>query len=39
MKYYPSEHLVDEHILKSGKACNIYVIDIEDIKGKEVKEK
>ena len=39
MKYYPSEHLVDEQISKSGKACNIYVIDIEDIKGKEVKEK
>ena len=39
MKCYPSEHLVDKEISKSGKACNLYVIDIEDVRGKEVKEK
>lgn len=39
MKYYPSEHLVDEQIAHTGRATQMFVIDIEHISGKEVQEK
>ncbi len=39
LKYYPSEKLVDEEIKVSGKAAQIFVIDIEHISGKEVQER
>lgn len=38
-KYYPSEDLIDEEIERSGKAVQLYEIDIEHISGKEVKER
>lgn len=39
MKYYPSEGLVSEEITSSGKAVQMYEIDIEHMSGKEVQER
>lgn len=39
MKYYPSEALVEEEIAQSGKAVQLFVIDIEHLTGKEIQEK
>ena len=39
MKYYPSEQLADEEIRLSGKAAQLFVIEIEHLSGKEVQEK
>ena len=38
MKYYPSEQLVDEEIAHSGKAVQVFEIEIEHMSGKEVQE-
>lgn len=38
MKYYPDESMVDEEIVSSGKAVQMYEIDIEHLSGKEVQE-
>lgn len=38
MKYYPSEDLVDDEIADSGKATQMFQIDIEHISGKEIQE-
>lgn len=39
MKYYPSEALVEEEIAQSGKAMQMFVIEIEHLTGKEIQEK
>ena len=39
MKYYPSEQLVDEEITQSGKAVQVFEIEIEHMSGKEVQER
>ena len=39
MKYYPSEQLADETIARSGKAVQLFEIEIEHLSGKEVQEK
>lgn len=39
MKYYPSEKLIDEEIERSGKAVQIFEIEIEHLSGKEVQER
>ena len=39
MKYYPEESIADEEIAKSGKAVQLFVIEIEHLTGKEVQEK
>lgn len=39
MKYYPSESMVDEEISLSGKAVQMYEIEIEHFSGKEVQER
>lgn len=39
MKYYPSEQLVDEEIAQSGKAVQVFEIEIEHMRGKEVQER
>lgn len=39
MKYYPNEELVNEEIAISGKAVQIYVIEIEHMSGKEIQER
>ena len=39
MKYYPDEQLADREIARSGKAAQIFVIEIEHLSGKEVQEK
>ena len=39
MKYYPNEELVDEEIIKAGKAVQLFEIDIEHLSGKEVQER
>lgn len=38
-KYYPNEQLIDEEIERSGKAVQLFVIEIEHISGKEIQEK
>ncbi len=38
-KYYPSEELIEEVIGRSGKAVQMYEIEIEHMSGKQVKEK
>lgn len=38
-KYYPNEQLIDEEIERSGKAVQLFGIDIEHISGKEIQEK
>lgn len=39
MKYYPNELLVDEEIARAGKNTQIFEIEIEHIRGKEVQER
>lgn len=39
LKYYPNEELVDEEIAVSGKAVQMFVIEIEHLSGKEIQEK
>lgn len=39
MKYYPSEQLVDEEIARAGENTQIFEIEIEHIRGKEVQER
>ena len=39
MKYYPNEELVNEEISISGKAVQMYEIEIEHFSGKEVQER
>lgn len=39
MKYYPNESLVNEEINISGKAVQMYEIDVEHMSGKEVQER
>lgn len=39
MKYYLDEKLVDDEILKAGKATQMYEITIEHLSGKEVQER
>ena len=38
-KYYPNEELIDEEIAISGKAVQMYEIEIEHISGKEIQER
>ena len=39
MKYYPEENMVDQEIADTGRAVQLYEIDIEYITGKEVQER
>lgn len=39
MKYYPSEQIADEEIEKSGKAAQMFEIEIEHLSGKEIQER
>ena len=39
MKFYPNEIMVDEEIAVSGKAVQMYEIEIEHLSGKEVQER
>ena len=39
MKYYPNMQLVDDEITRSGKAVQLFVIEIEHLSGKEIQEK
>ena len=39
MKYYPTEQLVDEEIALSGKAVQVFEIEIEHLTGKEIQER
>ena len=39
MKYYPDPALVEEEIMRSGRAVQMFVIDIEHMSGKEVQER
>lgn len=39
MKFYPDENMVDEEIAISGKAVQMYEIEIEHMSGKEVQER
>ena len=39
MKYYPNEELVDEEIAQTGRAVQMFEIEIEHLSGKEVQEK
>ena len=39
MKYYPNEQMVDEEIARSGKAVQLFGIEIEYLSGKEVQER
>lgn len=39
MKYYPNDQLVDEEIMQSGKAVQLFEIEIEYLSGKEVQER
>ena len=39
MKFYPNESMVDEEISFSGKAVQMYEIEIEHLSGKEVQER
>lgn len=39
MKYYPNEELVSEEIAVSGKAVQMYEIEIEHMSGKEIQER
>ena len=38
-KYYPNEQLIDEEIERSGKAVQLFEIEVEHISGKEIQEK
>mgnify|MGYP003275832697 FL=1 len=39
MKYYPDEKLVDEEVASSGRAVQMFEIEIEHMSGKEVQER
>ena len=39
MKYYPNEKMADEEIERSGKAAQVFEIEIEHLTGKEVQER
>ena len=39
MKYYPDEKLVDEGVASSGRAVQMFEIEIEHMSGKEVQER
>lgn len=39
MKFYPEESMVDEEIAISGKAVQMYEIEIEHLSGKEIQER
>lgn len=39
MKYYPDEQLVDEEMARSGKAVQLFEIEIEHLSGKEIQER
>ena len=39
MKYYPSEQLVDEEIAHTGKAVQVFEIEIEHMSGKKIQER
>ena len=39
MKYYPNEQLADAEITQSGKAVQLFEIEIEHLSGKEVQER
>lgn len=39
MKYYPSEQLADAEIAQSGKAVQVFEIEIEHLSGKEIQER
>ena len=39
MKYYPNEQLVDEEMIRAGKAAQLFEIEIEHLSGKEVQER
>ena len=39
MKYYPDPALVEEEIMRSGRAVQMFAIDIEHMSGKEVQER
>lgn len=39
LKYYPNEQLIDEEIASSGKAVQMFEIEIEHMSGKEIQEK
>ena len=39
MKYYPDEKLVDEEVASSGRAVQMFEIEIEHLSGKEVQER
>lgn len=39
MKYYPNEQLVDEELARSGKAAQVFEIEIEYLSGKEIQER
>lgn len=39
MKYYPDEKIADEEIAATGKAAQMFEIEIEHLSGKEVQEK
>ena len=39
MKYYPNEEQVDEEIAQTGRAVQMFEIEIEHLSGKEVQEK
>lgn len=39
MKFYPNESMVDEEIAQTGKATQMYEINIEHLSGKEVQER
>lgn len=38
-KYYPDKELIEEEIAASGKAVQMFVIDIEHLSGKEIQER
>ena len=39
MKYYPNEQMIDEKIVRAGKATQLFEIEIEHLSGKEVQER
>ena len=39
MKYYPNEQLADEEIAQAGKAVQLFEIEMEHLRGKEVQER
>ena len=39
MKYYPDEKMVDEEVASSGRAVQMFEIEIEHLSGKEVQER